>query len=190
MSGIRAALRCAIAGCAIAGCAMLAWTAADAMAREATAGEKSALASTIARFDAGMKALDFGVIADIMPPAIVKLILASGKLDRQQFRASLQAQMQKTAAQVKFESFKMDAASALWREDAKGAPYALVPTETIMITQGRRVRAVSHTLALIDDGQWYLLRVESPQHAAVLKQAYPALANIAIPPGKMESDPK
>ena len=69
-------------------------------------------------------------------------------------------QMTKALAEVKIEAFSMDLANAEYRELQTGEPYALIPTETVMdAADNGQFKATSQTLALIDEGEWYLLRV-------------------------------
>ena len=67
--------------------------------------------------------------------------------------------MKAALAEVKLVSFGMDIAKAEHHELPSGEPYVLIPTETVMDTGDGKSAARSHTLALLDGGAWYLLRV-------------------------------
>jgi hypothetical protein len=40
------------------------------------------------------------------------------------------------------------------------------------------VRVTSETLALLENGTWYLMAVDDPSQIEVLRQAYPAFADV------------
>jgi hypothetical protein len=50
-----------------------------------------------------------------------------------------------------------------------------------------RMRAKSETLALLDEGQWYLVRVNDLQQVAILRQVYPEFAAVEFSGGTMEA---
>ena len=52
--------------------------------------------------------------------------------------------------------------------------------------EGGKYRAQSSTLGLLDGETWYLVRVEDPQQVALLKEIYPAFADVVFPTGSME----
>jgi hypothetical protein len=62
--------------------------------------------------------------------------------------------------------------------------WLLIPTWTEMTVEGAgRVRFETRTLALEDDGEWYLVRVEDAPQAAMLREVYPEFAEVEFPAG-------
>ncbi|MBL4558667.1 MAG: hypothetical protein JKP98_21220 [Rhodobacteraceae bacterium] len=62
-----------------------------------------------------------------------------------------------------------------------GAPYALIPTETIMRSGSRgRYRFASQTLALRDGGLWYLVQLTEAGDAELVREVYPDFADVAL----------
>ena len=45
------------------------------------------------------------------------------------------------------------------------------------------LRSQTSTLALQDDGLWYLVRIDSPQQVALLRAAYPEFTGVDFPSG-------
>lgn len=73
---------------------------------------------------------------------------------------------------------------------AGSRPYPLLPSTTDITPDGQgMVRASSQTLALEEGGEWWLVRVEDPQQAAVLTQADPEFAGVSVPRATMTSLP-
>ena len=89
--------------------------------------------------------------------------------------------MQMALAAVKITEFTMDAQAISLAETPDGTPYALIPTKTVMETGGQTIEAKSHTLALIDGSDWYLLRVSDQQQVTILRKVYPSFATVEFP---------
>jgi hypothetical protein len=66
-------------------------------------------------------------------------------------------------------------------------PYALIPTESVIQIPGTgKIKAVSETIGLIEEGVWYLLRVDTSQ-LQMLVNVYPGFADVELSPGTMEA---
>ena len=91
------------------------------------------------------------------------------------------AQMKAALAQVKLVSFGMDFAKAEHQELPSGEPYVLIPTETVMDTADGKSTAKSHTLALLDGGAWYLLRVSEAPAGVDPASSLPRVRRSRIP---------
>lgn len=164
----------------------LAFLALPAFARPVTEEEKTALGETIAAFDAAMRANDMATVISTLPPRMLEVMGAQYGVTVADLTEALITQMQEAMTAVTLVSFGMDIANATYAELSDGTPYALVPTETVMeIPDAGKIKAVSETLALIEEGKWYLLRVD-PSQLPLLHQAYPGFAEVTFNPGSME----
>ena len=94
--------------------------------------------------------------------------------------------MQMALAAVKITEFTMDMQAISLAQTPDGTPYALIPTRTVMETGGQTIEAKSHTLALMDGADWYLLRVSDQQQVTVLRKVYPSFAEVAFPDDSMQ----
>ena len=97
------------------------------------------------------------------------------------------AQMKAALAEVKVVSFGMDLAKAEHHELPSGQPYVLIPTETVMDAGDGKSVAKSHTLALLDGGAWYLLRVSEAEQVTIMRQVYPEFAEVEFPASSLEA---
>jgi hypothetical protein len=150
--------------------------------------ERSGLAGTVAKFDAAMRGADYAAVAETIPPKVLGFIANKGGMDVEKLREIVIEQMTKALAEVKIEAFSMDLANAEYRELQTGEPYALIPTETVMNTgETGRFKAKSQTLAFIDDGKWYLLRVNEEQQVAIMRQVYPQFVGVEFDGGSVEA---
>lgn len=150
-------------------------------ARDLSPAEQERLNGQIERFSTALNAQDFETVGKTVPPKIFEFIASDAGVTVEQLRSALTAQMQMALAAVKITEFTMDARAISLTETPDGTPYALIPTKTVMETGGQTIEAKSHTLALIDGSDWYLLRVSDQQQVTILRKVYPSFATVEFP---------
>jgi hypothetical protein len=159
---------------------------APAAARDVSEPERAALAETVASFDAAMRAKDMKRVMGTIPPRMLEAMAAQFSVTVDELIAAATQQMEQALANVLLVSFSMDLATATYAELGDGTPYVLIPTETVMEIPGTgKIKAVSDTLGLIEEGTWYLLRID-PSQLPLLHQVYPGFADVELSPGTME----
>jgi hypothetical protein len=146
------------------------------------------LQARVMSFDAAMRANDMSTIMGVVPPKILDAIAAQYNVSTTELIGAMQAQMDEAMKAVKLVSFSMDIEKTEFYRLPDDTLFAYLPTETVMDLgdAGGKVRAKSTTLGLLDGETWYLVRVEDPQQVALLKQTYPAFADVTFPTGSME----
>ena len=160
---------------------------APALARQFTDAEKQDLADAVQKFDVAMKANDFATVVDTsIPPKLLTAMATGANVPVDQLKSLVIQQMTQAMQTVKIESYGMDVAKADYEETKDGTPYALVPSEVVMEISGKKTKASAPTLAIIDDGKWYLLNVGQPTQVGTLKTVYPSFADVTFPQGTME----
>lgn len=166
----------------------VALTAGVAAARPLTDDETKALDRTVLAFDAAMKAADFEGIGRTVPPRVLEHIAGQAGIGVENLRKAMMQQMSAVMKDVTIASFSMDMAKARHRELTDGTPYVLVPTQTVIDAGAMGKTAVrSDTLALMDGGAWYLLRVSDAAQVAILRQVYPGFAAVEFSGGSSEA---
>jgi hypothetical protein len=156
-------------------------------ARSLAPAEKAALEKTVADFSAAMGAAKFDRVVATVPPRLLAVIATQSKVDPEKLRASMIEVMKQGLATVKLVSYAMDMAQAQHKALANGTPYALVPTKTVLdLPDGSRLVNASHTVAVLDDGKWYLLSIEQPSQIILFRQAYPDFVNVEFPASSTE----
>jgi hypothetical protein len=159
---------------------------APAVAREVSEAERAALAETIAGFDAAMRANDMRRVMGTIPPRMLEAMAVQFSVTAEELIDAATEQMEQAMANVLLVSFSMKLETATYAELSDGMPYVLIPTETVMEIPGTgKIKAVSDTLALIEEGTWYLLRID-PGQLPLLHQVYPGFADVELSPGTME----
>ena len=151
-----------------------------AAARDLTGAEGAALAEKVAAYDAAMRRNDFAAVTDAMPPRLLKHMADLAQAPLPVLRTLIIEQTAETMTLAKLHSFSMDLGSAKHRQLPDGEPYVLIPTETVIEVEGRKVQTNTETLALLDEGKWYLLRIASAEQSVILTEIYPQFKGVAF----------
>jgi hypothetical protein len=156
-------------------------------ARPLSEAENRSLAETVEAFDAAMRDRDYETVVKTVPPRIIAHIAKSAGVDADALKVVMIAQIKAALAEVELVSFGMDVAKAEHHELPNGEPYVLIPTETVIDAGDGKSVAKSHTLALLDDGAWYLLRISEAEQVTIMRQVYPEFAEVEFPASSLEA---
>jgi hypothetical protein len=160
-----------------------------AWGRPLTDQEKAALAATVESYEAALREGNYARVMQAMPPKVIAAIARRAGASPNQVVAELIREVQEALQRgdVKIESFRFDLGRADHKEHSTGAPYAVIPTEAIVAVRGgRRVREKSLALALLEEGQWSLLRMSDARQLQILREAYPEFAGVEFPRSSTE----
>jgi hypothetical protein len=160
---------------------------APAEARSLTQAEQASLTEVVHAFDAAMRSANYVGIMQVVPSRVLEHIAGKAGVDVEHLTKAIAQQMAEVFAQVKIDSFGIDLAAAEHRELTNRTPYVLIPTEVVMTAGGQKTAFRSHTLAILDDGAWYLLRVSDAAQLEIMRQVYPEFVDIEFPRGSMEA---
>jgi hypothetical protein len=161
---------------------------APALAQELAEDDRAAIAERIETFESIMQGGDMAALYDEMPQRLRSSIASQAGVSEEEVEVAMRAQVEAMMATATIDGFSMDLDAATVAGTPDGSTtYALIPTITEITMDGTgSVRATSQTLALEDEGEWYLLRVDDPAQVALLGQVYPAFAGVEFVPGTME----
>jgi hypothetical protein len=163
--------------------------AAPALAQEVSAEQKQALVERVDSFHAAMAANDMRAIMGVIPPKVLEKVAGNFGVTVEQLIEATQQQMDEALKTVTIVSFGMDLETAEFFTLADGTTYALIPSETVIdmgAAAGGKIRATTSTLGLLDGLTWYLVRIDDAAQVAILKEVYPALADVEFPTGTTE----
>ena len=159
-----------------------------AATRPLTDAEREALVVVVNRFNSAIHTEDYGAIVNSIPPLVLQHLAKRGGVDMDELKASVAKQMQDIIAEVKIQSFLLDMDHASPRELADGEPYVLIPTEMVMNAgESGRFRVKSQTLALLDKGSWYLMRVNDAKQVLIMRQVYPKFIGVEFAGSSVEA---
>lgn len=174
---------------AVAALALFAALAVPAFAEELTPEQEQALTERVESFDAAMRENDMQTVMGVVPPKVLDKIAEQSGVSVDQLLAAMQDQMDEIMGRVEIVSFGMTLDDVEYTTLESGIVYGMIPTETVLdlgSDAGGKMRATSETLGLLDDGTWYLVRVDDPAQVAIIKEIYPEFADVEFPTGKVE----
>lgn len=156
-------------------------------AQDLTGAQQQGLNDRVASFDAAMKASDMTGVMGVIPPKVLDKIASNYSISTADLIAASQQQIDEALKSIKLELFSMDLAAAESFTLSDGMIYVMIPTQTVMdLGAGGRHRSSTSTMALLDEGNWYLMAVDDAEQIAILKSVYPAMADVAFPTGTIE----
>lgn len=147
--------------------------------------DRAAIASRVVEFNAMMNDGRIADSLDFLPPRLIRSIAHRFGVPESEVKLLVGKQIADAVAGVRFLSFTMNmqAATVNTTPDRQRA-YMLIPTESqIAIPDVGALRSQTSTLALQDEGQWYLIRIDSAQQVALLRAAYPEFTGVDFPSG-------
>lgn len=149
--------------------------------------ERIRLAEAVDQFNADFATGNNRAIIEGMHPGILAHFSEMTGMAPSVLKATLISQIDEMMSQVTIISFNMDLTRADYGRTEIGRSYALIPTETVLKMDGvGEVQSQTTTIAVLDEGVWYLIRVDSPQQLDVLRTVMPDMAGIAVPEGNVE----
>jgi hypothetical protein len=154
-------------------------------AQEIAQADRVMIESRIAAFDAAMKAGRIEQSIDFIPPRLLRFMAEKVGLSEDKLKAMVTAQAVAAVDGMTFLSFGMDMKAAqVAATPDKSRTYMLIPTQSVIaIPDSGKIQSKTQTLAIKDDGQWYLVRIDNAQQLTLLRGAYPEFAGVDFPSG-------
>jgi hypothetical protein len=142
--------------------------------------QEAALAQRIDSFEAALKATDMAAAIAVVPPEVVEHIAAKHNATVAEVIAAGQAQLERTFGQAKLLAVELAYEPERLVSLGEGLAFVTLPTrlKVDLGSNGGIVTATSETLGLFDEGTWYLVSLDNAEQVGVLRQLYPALAEI------------
>lgn len=143
--------------------------------------------AAIAQLIADTAAVDIEGISSVTPPTMLETLATMAGQDPAEAAAAMQTQIRDLMQQVNIESYEIDLAAGSGGVTATGRPYFVVPSRMTMEVIGAgRVLGTSDILAFEDEEQWWLVRMDSPLSAIIVRRAFPDLTGIDFAPATTE----
>lgn len=154
-------------------------------AQEIAPADRTAIESRIAAFDAAMKAGEMARSIDFIPPRLLRTMADKVGLPEAKLKDMVAAQAAAAVDGMTFLSFGMDLSAAkIVATPDKSRTYMLIPTQSVIaIPDAGKMQSKTSTLALKDEGQWFLVRIDNAQQVALLRSAYPEFSGVDFPSG-------
>ncbi len=159
----------------------------DAPKATLSAADRAGLDARIDQMNGMVEAGQYSAMIEFLPPKVLQTIADTFGVTADEARAASLLAVDELMSQVTILAFDIDRAGAETFVTPDGSrQYVILNLSMLMETQGIRVKAVSPNLAFKDDGVWYLMDVNDPAQAEILRQAYPEFEGVTFEPGTME----
>ena len=162
----------------------LALAAGPVLAQAIDPGDQARLQAQVDALGATIRGGDLAGAIDVVPPRLLDAVSARFGVPREQLPSAMREAIASGLEGVTITGYGMDLAAAEAHvAPGDGRTWLLIPTWTEMAIEGAgRFRTESLTLALEDDGEWYLVRIEDAPQIALLREVYPEFAEVNFPP--------
>jgi hypothetical protein len=146
--------------------------------------DRIAVAAVVAKMDLAVREQDVMAAMELAPPKVLDGFARSVGLSREEMLALMEDVV--PAAMARLEIVVSRSHPEDWQpgESPTGRPYLVIPNEVTMRFDGRLSHADTYTLALKDEGDWYLMSTANSDHMEILKRVYPDLRAIEVPRGE------
>lgn len=161
-----------------------------AFAQAIDASDRAEVQARVEQFAAVMTAKNYVAVYEIsMAPGLRAEFRKRYGVTDDQIRDAVVAGTAQAFEAVTLVDYTMDVAGASAAVTPNGQRgYLLIPTRTLMdVTGSGRVESRNNTLAIEDEGQWYLLRVDDASQVEFLRAAYPEFVGVDFPMGTAEA---
>lgn len=149
-----------------------------------SAQDRAAVEARIAELDAVVSTGDIAGAVEVVPPRMLRQIASNAGVSENQLLDMIRQQSASISAGMEIESFDIDLDGAPPQLTPNGRrEYLLLPTTSVIAMGGQTVRSTTSTLALEDDGEWYLIRVDNPQQADLITEIWPEFEGVDFPTG-------
>lgn len=159
----------------------------DAPTATLSAADRAGLDARIDQMNAMVEAGQYSAMIEFLPPKVLQTIADTYGATVEEATEASREMVDELMSQVTILAFDIDRAGAETFVTPDGSrQYVVLDLNMLMETQGIQIKAVSPNLAFKDDGVWYLMDVNDPAQAEILRQAYPEFDGVTFRPGTME----
>ncbi|KEO57563.1 hypothetical protein [Thioclava indica] len=146
------------------------------------ASDRNTILQEAAGFERAVQHKNYDVFFDTVPPRMMRALAAQSHLGVDALESQMETQIDKAMAPVVIDSFDMDVSAMQSGHTKAGRAFATIPTISVIEIPGRgTLRRTDTTLALQDNAEWYLIRLDSPAQLALLRKTYPDFRAITFP---------
>ena len=151
----------------------------SALARDLTAQERTALTEAANRFEVAMKDGNGTEVAAVLPPRMLQWIAKQSGGDQESVLRSTAEQIDGLREAGIRMIVKLDLAHADFESLKDGDPYVVIPTHGV-VDGPKHMDIQINTLALMEDGKWYLLDISSETRLDRLRHAFPEFDGVTF----------
>ncbi|MEI4485232.1 hypothetical protein V8J36_03450 [Frigidibacter sp. MR17.14] len=160
-----------------------------AAARPMDAGEARKMETAVNVYLGAIGRGEADRVVGALPPRIKNIFAGSAGIEAGQLERTLTAQTAALLKAAKFANFSADFAGVEATDsvltDGSKVTWVIVPTSFTAATAKGKTLNEQPLLAVNENGQWYMMRVEGAQQKQLVSIAYPFLQNVTFPESRV-----
>ncbi|MDO5605628.1 MAG: hypothetical protein Q4G25_10770 [Paracoccus sp. (in: a-proteobacteria)] len=141
---------------------------------------KQSLSARVASFDRDINRGSIGNAVNYLPPRMLAQLSDDTGVPVEFLRAAGGAMLDGMTREMTVRS-RTDLSQALVGTTTTGRAYALIPGVAVITARGQTLTQQGNTLALTDDGQWYLIGLGDQDTLDDIRRAYPEFRGVNLP---------
>ena len=157
-----------------------------AKSRELSDLERSDLQQRLEQFNSAMLESDFTSVIDILPPKIFEYLATQNGLMAEDIREASAEQMHAMSSSFVIHEIASSTAETdiieVTMEGFAEILYGAARLQFIATIDDQRASFDTQVLTVFDDGEWYLMRVDSDKQLDILIEIYPFLTDFKVRP--------
>lgn len=159
----------------------------DAPKATLSASDRAGLNARIDQLNGMVEAGQFSAMIEFLPPKVLQTIADTFGVTADEAREASLLAVDEIMSEVTILAFDIDRAGAETFVTPDGSrQYVVLDLTILMEIQGIQIKAVSPNLAFMDEGVWYIMDVNDPAQADILRRAYPEFEGVTFEPGTIE----
>lgn len=145
-----------------------------------TQADRDAITARFDKLIASISEGDMLAALELSPPQMLEKMAADAGLTVDAMKEQAGAMSAMMKGQIEIEKFEYDLGAATFANTGT-REYARIPVTIEMKTMGMTVTNTGEALALQDGDNWYVMQLDSPEQAEIIKGIYPDLAEADLP---------
>ncbi|MEM0989515.1 MAG: hypothetical protein AAGK00_11580 [Pseudomonadota bacterium] len=142
--------------------------------------DRAAINASVHQFLIAYQTGDADQMVAAMPPSYVSAHARRVGLGPGFYRSLVVHFTEAALTDGSIEELEIDPGQLSVHRTPDGIEYGLIPTRSITSKHGMRMEMTSQTLALKDQGTWWLIQVNDDNQISVLREVYPSFQSVAF----------
>jgi hypothetical protein len=161
--------------------------AAPAIAQDLSAEDRATVSARFETLHGMVVGGDMSAAMDMLPPGVIDAMAARYGVTPEQAREAAREVAAQVMSGVEIVDYRVDMDGAEVKRTPDGVlTYLIVPVHMTMRMEGLTAKVTSPSLAFEVDGVWYVMNVDEPEQADLLREVYPEFGGVEFPKGTME----
>lgn len=144
-----------------------------------TAESRQSLTARVNAFDRAVNSGNMKKTLDFLPPKVVAIKAEEAGMTPEFAKATIGAMLTGMTRDLKITG-RSDLSKSVVGKTSADRPYVIYPTAARLVVDGESMDDQGNALALLDEGQWYLMDLGDDDEIANLRQAYPDFRSVPL----------